>query len=167
MLHDHRLTFDPRGLALPFVRLEQDAAHSETRSVQVAVTSDLDDIANDWRMFEQAADCTPFQTFAWLSTWQRCIGARAGVVPAILTGRRPTGELLFLLPLAVERGKFVKQLVFLGRGLCDYNAPLLAADFSDHVSAAEFAALWSSARRLLQQTVGCAHDLVFLDKMPE
>src|SRR5204863_6108247 len=98
MLHDHRLTTHSQGLALPFVRLEPDAAHSETR-VRLAVTSDLDDIANGWRMFEQRADCTPFQTFDWLSTWQRCIGARAGVVPAILTGRRLTGELLFLLPL--------------------------------------------------------------------
>ena len=151
---------------LPFF-VDRQAAHAVGAILQIGVTSDLNSIKDEWRDFEQRADCTPFQTFDWLETWQRCIGAPAGVTPAIVTGRPPAGNLLFILPLAVERKNFIRRLTFLGHTLCDYNAPLLAPEFFDHVSAAEFGALWTSIRLLLQRTAGCQHDIVVLDKMPQ
>ena len=166
-LRDHDPGTLPEASVLPFVQLDGDAAHCVAGGALLSVTSDLDLIEEEWRAFEQRADCTPFQTFAWLSTWQRCIGLPAGVMPAIVTGRRLTGELLFLLPLAIEPGKFLNRLTFLGQALCDYNAPLIAPDFQDHVSTADFAAIWTAARKLLQRTAGCRYNLIFLDKMPE
>ena len=47
-------------------------------------------------------------------------------MPAIVTGRDSHGQLLFLLPLAVERGGLARRLTWLGTELCDYNGPLLA-----------------------------------------
>src|SRR5437588_3952922 len=135
-------------------------------AAKISLTGDLDALEDEWRLFEQRADCTAFQTFDWLAIWQRCIGAPADVKPAIVTGRQSNGELLFILPLAIERTRFDRRLVFLGHTLCDYNAPLLAPQFADFVAADEFGALWRAVRILLQQTAGYRHDLVFLDKMP-
>ena len=135
--------------------------------MSVSVTSDLNAIESEWRQFEQHADCTPFQTYHWLATWQRCIGELAGVTPAIVRGRGPAGELLFLLPLAVEHTRFVRRLTFLGHLLCDYNAPLLAPDFSASVTSSDFLAIWTSVQHRIQQMAGCQYDLVLLDKMPE
>ena len=58
--------------------------------------------------------------------------------------------LYFIIPLAVEPG-FVRRLTFLGSDLCDYNAPLLAANFSESVTPSEFATLWADICKLIQQ----------------
>src|SRR5665811_2337324 len=52
--------------------------------IRIAVYEDLSAIERDWRAFEPHADCTVFQSFDWLATWQRHIGARNGVRPAIV-----------------------------------------------------------------------------------
>ena len=31
----------------------------------------LDDVEDEWRRFQQSAECTAFQSFEWLATWQR------------------------------------------------------------------------------------------------
>ncbi len=142
------------------------ASNCVAGAVKISLTGDLNAIEDEWRRFERRADCTAFQTFDWLAIWQRCIGAPAGVKPAIVTGRQNNGALLFILPLAIERTRFARRLVFLGHALCDYNAPLLAPEFADVVAPAEFTALWRAVGILLQQTAGYRHDLVFLDKMP-
>src|SRR5689334_10349744 len=72
--------------------------------IELAVYDDLAAVEATWRAFEQSADCTVFQAFDWLDTWQRHIGRRNGVRPAIVVGRRADGVVLFLLPLAVEPG---------------------------------------------------------------
>lgn len=140
---------------------------SSSTDLRLSVTSHLDSIEEEWRRFEERADCTPFQTFDWLATWQRCIGGRAGVKPAIVTGRRRDGELLFIVPLAIEGKWFNRRLVFLGRELGDYNAPLLAPEFPDLVPQAAGVGWWRSVRQLLENRREYWHDVVFLDKMPE
>jgi len=151
---------------VPLLR-DQYAHGAVLDDVQCTVTSDLAAIENEYRCFEQRADCTPFQTFDWLATWHRCVGEPAGVRAAIVTVRDRSGELLLILPLAIERSRFTRRLVFLAHSLCDYNAPLLAPEFSSFVSAEKFSAWWQSIRNQLQQTSGYQHDWIFLDKMPE
>ena len=46
--------------------------------VSITIHDDLGAVERDWRAFERDADGTVFQTFAWLSTWQRCMGLGAG-----------------------------------------------------------------------------------------
>jgi CelD/BcsL family acetyltransferase involved in cellulose biosynthesis len=129
------------------------------------ITSDLSSLEDEWRCFEQGADCTPFQTFDWLSTWQRCIGSNEGVTPIIVVARRETGDPFFLLPLSVRCERFLTPLTFLGHKLCDYNAPLLAPDFSQKVSAASFLTFWKQVQVRLRQTY--KFDFVLFDKMPK
>jgi CelD/BcsL family acetyltransferase involved in cellulose biosynthesis len=134
--------------------------------VDLAVTSDLASVADTWRGFEREADGTAFQAFEWLESWQRCVGEPSGVRPAIVVGRFADGRPAFLLPLAIESSRVVRRLVFLGRALCDYNAPLLSPDFAGAIPPAGHAAWWSSVLDLLGRHPEFRHDMVLLDKMP-
>lgn len=134
--------------------------------IALTVYDDLSAIEHDWRAFEQHADCTVFQTFDWLSTWQRHIGARDDVRPAIVVGRDAAGGIVFLLPLSTRSAGFTRELTWLGSELCDYNAPLLAESFSSRVDAAQFKQLWRSITQRLQEQPRLRYDLIRFEKMP-
>jgi CelD/BcsL family acetyltransferase involved in cellulose biosynthesis len=136
-------------------------------SITISIYRDLVEIESDWRAFEKRADCTAFQSFEWLSVWQRQIGSRSGVMPAVVAGRDSAGALLFLLPLAIEPRGWLRQLRWLGSDLCDYNAPLLCPGFAELVDAARFVSLWRDvvARLGIDPDLRC--DLISLEKMPE
>ena len=136
-------------------------------NIRIAVYENLSAIERDWRAFEPHADCTVFQSFDWLATWQRHIGARNGVLPAIVVARDGEGTILFLLPLAVRPAGFARELTWLGSELCDYNAPLLAVTFSTRIDAKHFMALWENIARCLQDNPRLHYDSIILTKMPE
>jgi CelD/BcsL family acetyltransferase involved in cellulose biosynthesis len=144
-------------------RADASAPPVETRALRLTVHTDLAPLEQEWRRFEETADCTPFQTYDWLSAWQRHVGILTGTTPAIVIAR--CGEAIaFILPLAVQRG-MVRRLVFLGNDLCDYNAPLLAPDFTA-LAPDGFATLWRDIGKMLQATPALRHDAVMLEKMP-
>ena len=97
--------------------------------LSLSIYTRLDDVEDEWRRFQQGAECSAFQSFEWLATWQRHIGARDGTVPVIVVGRFADSRTAFILPLAIETRRPVRRLCWLGEELCDYNAPLLARDF--------------------------------------
>jgi CelD/BcsL family acetyltransferase involved in cellulose biosynthesis len=135
--------------------------------VRIDVYEDLAAIERDWRAFEPQADCTVFQSLDWLAAWQRHIGVLNGVTPAIVVGRDGAGAIQILLPLAVRKAGLVRELTWLGAELCDYNAPLLAANFSARIDADQFLALWQDIARRLQAHPRLRYDVVDLEKMPE
>jgi CelD/BcsL family acetyltransferase involved in cellulose biosynthesis len=135
-------------------------------AIRLSVHTDLAAVEQDWRAFEQTADCTAFQTFDWLETWQRCVGTLTGTTPAIVIARNGD-HILFILPLAVEPRGFVRRLTFLGHDLCDYNAPLLAPKFSAVVGPNGFGPIWREIRALLRATPALGHDVIVIEKMPE
>ena len=164
IVHARTAHAEPRAsAALRPVAATQSSAQS--RKINLSVHDNLAAVEQDWRAFEQTADCTPFQTFDWLSAWHRHIGTLNHVTPAIVIARRGD-DILFLLPLAVQRGTLTR-LTFLGQDLCDYNAPMLAPDFSICVGPDGFAPLWQEIRGLLQATPALRHDSIALEKMPE
>jgi CelD/BcsL family acetyltransferase involved in cellulose biosynthesis len=136
-------------------------------AIALQVCSDLGEIEPEWRTFERRADCTAFQSFDWVATWQRHIGTRNGTVPAVVLGRGGDGQLLFILQLAVETRGPVRRLTWLGSELCDYNAPLLAENFSRQVGVDQFVPLWRDIIALLASKSRFGFDLVDLQKMPE
>ncbi len=135
--------------------------------IRISVYDDLAAIERDWRAFEPHADGTVFQSFDWLATWQRHIGAREGVQPAIVVGRDATGAILLLLSLSVRAAGLARELNWLGSELCDYNGPLLAETFSARIDRAHFLALWQEITRSLQANPRLRFDVIALDKMPE
>ena len=144
---------------------ERAAAAAQSGAIALTLHQDPGAAERDWRHLEAAGDCTPFQAFDWLAAWQRNIGALEHVTPAVVVGRR-AGQPLFVLPLAVEPG-VVRRLKFLGQALGDYNAPLLARDFSRIVPRDAFAGVWRDILRLIQDTPALRHDMVVLEKMPK
>lgn len=135
-------------------------------NLRLTIYSDLHAVEAEWRRFESEADCTAFQTFEWLSAWQRTIGQRDGVVPAIAVGSGTDGGTAFIWPLAVEPGRLARRLCWLGQGECDYNAPLQARDFAERVPHERFLTLWAELRRRLQCDPLWRHDWIELEKMP-
>jgi len=137
---------------------------SDSARISVSVHDSVAAVEHEWRRFEQTADCTPFQTFDWLSAWQRHVGEATGVTPAIVIARRGD-KILLLIPLGIERRSFARCLVFLGDVLCDYHAPLLAPDFATLVPEG-FPALWDKIVTVLQATPASRQDAIIFDKMP-
>jgi CelD/BcsL family acetyltransferase involved in cellulose biosynthesis len=132
--------------------------------LQLFVSHDLSAVEAEWRGFEQNADGTVFQCFDWLATWQKHVGSRAGATPAIVIARGG-GGIACILPLAVSPWLGLRRLTFLGCGLCDYNAPLLAPDFTVRFGA-HFPDVWRAIGALLQSDARWRHDVVLLDRMP-
>ena len=154
---------EPIGPLFP----EGDAHSGAGGLIDLEICGDLGKIEHEWKRFARTADCTAFQTIEWLAKWQQHIGARRGTVPAIVVGRSAIGRLLFILPLAIEARGLVRRLTWLGSDLCDYNAPLVRAGFSDQLGAEGFAPLWQRITELLRASPRLHFDVVDLPKMPE
>jgi CelD/BcsL family acetyltransferase involved in cellulose biosynthesis len=136
-------------------------------AITLEVHGDLHAVEAEWRAFERHADRTAFQTFDWLTKWQRHIGAHRRCDPVIVLGRDTDGSLLFILPFMVEPHGPARYLSWLGSELCDYNAPLLAAQFSAHADARPFGRLWQAIVDLIRATPRFYFDLIDLQKMRE
>lgn len=131
------------------------------------IYEDLRDVEQEWCEFQKSADCTVFQTFQWLSTWRRHVGVHSGVQPVIVVGREANGSILFLLPFAVTKKRLVSELTWLGSDLCDYNAPLLAPNFSHQFPRLLAVSLLRAVFKELQSRPGLGYDIIRLEKMPE
>jgi CelD/BcsL family acetyltransferase involved in cellulose biosynthesis len=135
--------------------------------ISFRIATDLAAVADEWRRFERTALLTPFQTYEWLAAWQRHVGMRNGVTPAIVVGRFADGEIAFILPLAVDRRRLLRRLCWLGQDLCDYNAPLLAHGFAERVTLESFRAVWRQLEAKMQSEPQTRHDWIEFEKMPE
>jgi CelD/BcsL family acetyltransferase involved in cellulose biosynthesis len=141
------------------------AARAAARTVAISVHDNIEAVAEIWRGFEQDADCTGFQRLVWHAAWQRNIGDRAGVRPAIAIGR-VAGRVVAIVPLAVVPGG-VRRLVWHASDLCDYNAPLLAAEFVRLAPRPAYRGLLADVIRAVAAHPGLAFDAVEFTKMPE
>ncbi len=131
--------------------------------IRLSYHDDLTEVEQEWRGFEQGADCTAFQTFDWLSIWHRHIGVREDIKPAIVIGRQDEA-ILFILPLALAPGR-LRRVAWFGEFLSNTSAPLLARDFAQRVSRAQFLSLWREIEQLLRKRL--RHDLIDLGKIPQ
>jgi CelD/BcsL family acetyltransferase involved in cellulose biosynthesis len=135
--------------------------------IRLSIHREPAELEREWREFQQVADCTVFQTYEWLSAWQRNIGTTLGTRPAIVVGRDSVGGLLFIAPLAVERKGFARVLTWLGSDLCDYNGPLLAPGFTPKGGGERFKQIWREVLACVDREPSLSFDLVRLGKMAE
>ena len=144
------------------------SVHAETPpKVTLAVFAGGAVIEVAWRAFETVAARTPFQSFDWLARWQRHVGDRRQVTPAIVVGRDDRGELQFIFPFAIEKHGPVRCLTWLGSALCDYNAQLVAPAFAAGLTPDSFRALWRDMLVRLRADRRFRFDYVDMQKMPE
>jgi CelD/BcsL family acetyltransferase involved in cellulose biosynthesis len=144
-----------------------DSARDSVPELSFRIHTDLASIEGEWRAFEQTADATPFQSFDWLSTWQRRVGTLDGTVPAVAIGRFGDGRTAFIFPLAVEPRRLMRRLCWLGQNLCDYNAPLLAREFFNRVTPDGFRTLWGELLKEIRSDPRLRHDWIEFEKMPQ
>jgi CelD/BcsL family acetyltransferase involved in cellulose biosynthesis len=163
---DPALTHDALGpLAAAAARPARAPAQAATDGIELTIHTNLAAAEADWRAVQNPDGCTVFQTYQWLSAWQRHVGARNGVMPCIVVGRE-AGRLLFILPLAIQATGTGPELTFLGSDLCDYNTPVLAREGGERLDAPAFKALWKRIVAQLQANPLTRFDLVRLEKMP-
>ncbi len=138
-------------------------AAAARHDIKLSIHNDLSAIEQDWRAFEKQAACTAFQTFDWMACWYRNVGVRKDVKPAIVAGRDEAGQLLFILPLAIEASGMMRRLTWFATDLCDYNAPLLVVGFSQRIESSRFLELWRDILGRLQSHPAFRHDLVHFE----
>lgn len=114
--------------------------------------------ASRWRAAQEHCAAYGFQSFDWLASWQRNLGARQGWEVCLVELSDADDRIVMLLPLGQQRRHGVRTLSFLGGEVTDYHAPLLHPQFD--VSA--FTALWPVIVRL----VGGA-DIFQVRRMPQ
>jgi CelD/BcsL family acetyltransferase involved in cellulose biosynthesis len=131
------------------------------------VATGMEPAERAWKAFEKYADCTVFQSFDWLFEWHKHIGSKTSIVPVIVTVSDQRGDPLLILPLSLKHQGLLRCLTWLGDDLCDYNAPLLAPDFSSCVDDRQFASLWRRILREIRSDPKLKFDLVVLQRMPE
>ncbi|MAN62206.1 MAG: hypothetical protein CMI60_09705 [Parvibaculum sp.] len=130
-------------------------------SVLVSVHTEFSSVEAIWRQFEKAAGCSAFQTFDFLETWYQHIGHRSKIDLQIVVVWDAGAVPLMLLPLGIMNGPFVRKLIWLGEGVNDYNAPLIAHNFSERVLPGKFSLIWEDILSCLPD-----HDLVELMRQP-
>ena len=104
---------------------------------RVSIYHNLDDCAVAWRLLEQTAHATAFQQHAWLCAWMATVGKAREIEPCIALVRDPDGELVMILPFAVERVMGVSTLVWLAQDEADYHGPLIHPNWNSNTTRQE------------------------------
>jgi len=138
-----------------------DPATEARPSVLLSVHNEFSSVEAVWRRFEKTADSFAFQTYDFLETWYQHIGSRADIDLQIVVAWGTRAKPLMILPFGIEQSGSLRKLTWLGNEINDYNGPLLAPNFVDHVGPGEFPDLWKDIQSLLP-----AHDVVELMRQP-
>ena len=88
------------------------------------VYSNLSEVASCWRTLEKSSWLTPFQQYFWNASLCSTHVGDHRITPLIVVGL-DSGVPKLLLPFAIERRWFSRRLVWLGRRVNDYNAPVI------------------------------------------
>ncbi len=138
-----------------------DTTRTARSAVLLSVHDEFSSVEAIWRQFETSADCFAFQTFDFLSTWHEHIGSLSQVDVQIIVAWGTDAKPLMILPFGIKKSGVGRKLVWLGDDITDYNAPLLAPNFADHVAPGDFGALWKDIQPVLPP-----HDFVELMRQP-
>lgn len=71
--------------------------------IAVSCFTSIEACQSDWVDLQKNALGTYYQTFGWCQAWQKEIGVRSNIQPAIIIGKSNEGEALFILPLQIRR----------------------------------------------------------------
>lgn len=111
-------------MTLPAISAPLLPGGTDASDFRIEVAQSPEEIGASWLAFERDAVSHVFQTFAWMRSWCRTMGAASGVVPRILTGRDASGRLLFILPMGIRKSFGARVAGWLGGRQADYHGGL-------------------------------------------
>jgi CelD/BcsL family acetyltransferase involved in cellulose biosynthesis len=138
------------------------AARNAARIARVEVLDDVAAAEPFWRRLETGhVLASPYQRFDLLASWQRHVGARAGIAPYIVVGFDPLGEPALLWPLGRSRLGPLSIVQFLGSKHANFNIGLWRRDLLDSITARDVSDVFDRIA-----TGGPPVDLVMLFRQP-
>ncbi len=116
-------------------------------------------IETAWRQLDLCGCGTAFQRYQWCAAWYDGVSQHGLATPCIVGIFDAQHRLCMVLPLIVQEKNGIKTLCYADLGVSDFNAPLLAHDFTPDKT---------TMRRLWTQICAQvpAHDLVYFERMP-
>jgi CelD/BcsL family acetyltransferase involved in cellulose biosynthesis len=118
--------------------------HAPAHLARIEIFDDLTSVKTVWHRLEQEnAVKTPYQSFDFVESWQRQIGARSGVTPFIVVGFDAASKPAFLWPLSRSYRGPISVLTFLGGKHANFNFALWRRDFVQSVTADDLRAVLS------------------------
>jgi len=112
-----------------------------------------------WRMLETKGLATAFQQFDWVRTMKEDLIRQTGAQPFVVeVNDAQSGEIRMLLPFILIRKATHSIIEYMGLGVCDISAPLLAPNYSYPEEAGE--ALWTAIAAAFPKA-----DLVHIDQI--
>lgn len=97
--------------------------------IEINATGDVRALEAEWLRFQDQAAGTFFQTYQWCSAWLATAGAAQNATPLIVTGRDPSGALLFILPFCVRKRQGCRVLEWMGGQQMTYGYGLYDRTF--------------------------------------
>jgi len=91
------------------------------------------DLKNIWLNFEKNAVMTPFQSFSWLSLWQKTVGEPLLSINPQIVHLQENGQSFAILPFAIRKTFGIHILEWMGGHNTDYMGPLIHPEFLDYI----------------------------------
>ena len=117
------------------------------------------DLEKHWVDFEKIAVKTPFQSFAWLSHWQKTVGGPLLSVQPQIVLLYDEEQTIAILPLSIRRKFGIKVLEWLGGINTDYMGPLI---LSKYPYDSENKRIWNDIKSKIGE-----YDSIHVQKQPE
>ncbi|QHO77159.1 GNAT family N-acetyltransferase [Bradyrhizobium sp. CCBAU 051011] len=137
---------------------DRDAWSKAGRIAGIDIIHDLSAAENIWRSLEAAqTSFTPYQRFDFLSSWQRQVGARDGLVPFIVIAYDAERRPLLLLPLALRQAYGARCASFMGGKHSTFNMALFDRDFAASATLADLEGLISAISQRSEADVLALH----------
>src|SRR5438132_106992 len=124
----------------------------------IDIVHDLTAAEGIWRKLEGAqTSFTPYQRFDFLSSWQRQVGEREGLVPFIVIAYDAERRPLLLLPLALRHAYSARCASFMGGKHSTFNMALFDRDFAASATQADLEGLISAIAQRSEADVLALH----------
>lgn len=130
------------------------------KMLNVEILTDVGSLRDLWCHFQRTAMCGPHDTWEWNDAWVRTAGKHDN--PYIAIGRNASGEIVFILPLAIRQRMGCQVLEWLGSDQGNYASGLFHPTAWSDSSMPRDGALLKSVLAGLPKI-----DAVHLEKQPE
>ena len=135
--------------------------------VRLGIYRELAAVEPDWRRFQALADCTVFQTFDWLDTWQKHIGRRRGAGRRLSSAVSPTATSPSCCRSASSGNTGCSGCAGSARICATITHRFWRAIFRQRVDPDRFLTIWEIVQAQLQSDPQLRHDWIDFTKMPK